>query len=156
MMKRLASVLAAVSTTWLTLALVTPTTVASAALDTADTSFPINEFTQLEVHTTANCVLADNRCYFHAAANLRSPEGPTGFPPDLWARQTTTLRSSDRTVYGEGPVENYQINGYSNTTDWATGRPKTDADYIVCAQIQVVYSGVNVTSPSTCAQTTYS
>ena len=69
---------------------------ASAALDTADTSFPINEFTQLEVHTTANCVLADNQCYFHAAANLRTPEGPTGFPPDLWARQTTTLRSSDR------------------------------------------------------------
>ena len=61
------------------------------------------------------------------------------------------------TIYfGEGPVEKYQINGYSNTTDWATGRPKTDADYIVCAQIQVVYSGVNVTSPSTCAQTTYS
>ena len=79
-MKRLASVLAAVSTTWLTLALVTPTTVASAALDTADTSFPINEFTQLEVHTTANCVLADNRCYFHAAANLRSPEGADRVP----------------------------------------------------------------------------
>ena len=182
MMKRLSSVLAAVSTTWLTLALVTPTAVSSAALDTADTSFPINEFTQLEVHTTANCVLADARCYFRAAANLRTPEGPTGFPPDLWARQTTTLRTSDRTVYldsdfdapntrmfksigpvefttiyfGEGPVEKYQINGYSWTTDWGTGRPKTDADYIVCAQIQVVYSGVNVTSPSTCAQTTYS
>ena len=45
------------------------------------------------------------------------------------------------TIYfGEGPVEKYQINGYSCTTDWATGQPKTDADYIVCAQIQVVYS----------------
>ena len=31
-----------------------------------------------------------------------------------------------------------------------------DDEEVVCAQIQVVYSGVNVTSPSTCAQTTYS
>ena len=30
------------------------------------------------------------------------------------------------------------------------------ADYIVCAEIQVVYSGVNITSPSTCAQTKFS
>ena len=82
-MKLLAGILAAVSATWLTLALVTPTAVSSAALDTADTSFPVNEFTQLEVDTTANCVLADARCYFPAAANLRTPEGPTGFPPDL-------------------------------------------------------------------------
>jgi hypothetical protein len=27
---------------------------------------------------------------------------------------------------------------------------------IVCTHIQVVYSGVNITSPSTCAQTTFS
>jgi hypothetical protein len=61
------------------------------------------------------------------------------------------------TIYfGSGPVEKYQINGYSWTTNWVNGQPKTDADYIVCAQIQVVYSGVNVTSPSTCAQTTSS
>jgi hypothetical protein len=180
--KRVASALALISAAWLTLALVAPTAVSSAALNNADTSFPINEFTQLEVHTTANCVTADGRCYFRAAANLRTPEGPTGFPPDLWARQTTTLRSSDRMVYldsdfdapntrmfksigpvemttiyfGSGPVEKYQINGYSRTSDWSTGQPKTDGDYIVCAHIQVVYAGVNVTSPATCAQTTYS
>ena len=88
MMKRLASVLAAVSTTWLTLALVTPTAVSSAALDTADTSFPINEFTQLEVHTTANCVLADNAVLLprrgqpaHAGGADRVPARPVG-PPD--------------------------------------------------------------------------
>jgi hypothetical protein len=182
MMKRLASALALISAACLSLALITPGAAASAALNTADTSFPIDDVTQLEMHTTANCVRADNRCYFHAGADLRTPDGPTGFPPGLWARQTTTLRSSDRlnyldsdydapntrifrsigpveltTIYfGEGPVEKYQINGYTRTTDWGTGQPKTDADYIVCAQIQVVYPGVNITSPSTCAQTTYS
>ena len=33
---------------------------------------------------------------------------------------------------------------------------QTDADYIVCAFIQVVYGGVNLTTPTACAQTTYS
>ena len=39
---------------------------------------------------------------------------------------------------------------------WQTGQPKTDADYIVCSHIQVVYNGVNITTPDACAQTTYS
>jgi hypothetical protein len=30
------------------------------------------------------------------------------------------------------------------------------SDVIACAEIQVVYPGVNITSPSTCAQTTFS
>lgn len=178
-MKRLANAVAPISALWLGFAVVY-SAVSSAAMDTADTSFPIDA-TQLEVHTTANCMLADSRCCFHASANLRTLEGPTGFPPDLWARQTTPLRSSDRMVYldsdwdapnirmfksigpvefttidvGFGPVEKYQINGYTRTTDWSTGLPKTDADYIVCAHIQVVHSGVNITSQDACAQTTY-
>ena len=44
---------------------------------------------------------ADNRCYFTASANLLTPDGPTGFPNDFWARQTITLRSSDRNVWQE-------------------------------------------------------
>jgi len=31
-----------------------------------------------------------------------------------------------------------------------------EADVIACSHIQVVYSGVNITSPDTCAQTTFS
>ncbi len=59
------------------------------------------------------------------------------------------------TIYfGGGPVEKYQIHGNTWTTDWATGQPKLDADYIVCTHIQVVYAGVNLTSPDACAQTT--
>ena len=46
-MKRVASALTLVSAAWLTLALAAPTAVSSAALDNADTSFPINAFTQL-------------------------------------------------------------------------------------------------------------
>ena len=50
------------------------------------------------MHSTANCVKAEANCYFTTAANLRTPEGPIGFPDDLWARQTTTVRTMDRTV----------------------------------------------------------
>lgn len=181
-MKRATRFLAVIATTLFTLAVLTPMAAAAAALDTADSSIPVDAATALEVHTTASCVLSDNQCYFTASANLRTPQGKTGFPPDLWARQTTTVRSSDRMVYldsdftapntrmfksigpvefttiyfGAGPVEKYQIAGNSRTVDWATGLPKTDADYIVCAHIQVVYAGVNLTSPAACAQTTYS
>ncbi|MGZ4584334.1 MAG: hypothetical protein ACXVYI_08245, partial [Mycobacterium sp.] len=37
-----------------------------------------------------------------------------------------------------------------------TGQPKTDNNVIACTHVQVVYPGVNITSPSTCAQTTFS
>ena len=45
--------------------------------------------------------------------------------------------------------------GNTRPTDWATGQPKTDADYIVCSHIQVVYGGHNITTPSTCSQTRF-
>jgi hypothetical protein len=61
------------------------------------------------------------------------------------------------TVYfGEGPPDKYQTTGRIDSTDWSTGQPKTDVNVIVCTHIQVVYTGVNTTSPSTCAQTTFS
>jgi hypothetical protein len=61
------------------------------------------------------------------------------------------------TVYfGEGPPDKYQTTGRIDSTDWSTGQPKTDVNVIVCTHIQVVYTGVNITSPATCAQTTFS
>jgi hypothetical protein len=180
-MKRFAAIAALFSATWLTLALVTPMASSSAAEDTATSSIPVDPVVSLEMHTTANCVIADNQCYFTTAANLRGPDGPIPFPWDFYARQTTTVRSMDRDVYmdsdfnapntrmfksindteyatvyaGSGPPEKFMLHGSTRTTDWASGRPKTDADYIVCAHIQVVYGGVNLTSPDACAQTTY-
>ncbi|CAA0080792.1 Uncharacterised protein [Mycolicibacterium vanbaalenii] len=155
---------------------------AQAAVDTADASIPVDPVTAIEVHTTADCVRAVNQCFFTASANLRTPAGAIGFPDDLWARQTTTLRSMDRSVYldssfvgentrmfksigpvefttiyfGGGPVEKYQLRGNTWPTDWSTGQPKLDADYIVCSHIQVVYAGVNLTTPDACSQTTFS
>jgi hypothetical protein len=180
-MGRFVGVTALISAAWLTLALVTPTAVSSAAENSATASIPIDSLTTLEIHTTANCVKADNQCYFTSAANLLTPDGPTGFPAQFYARQNTTLRSSDRAVYLDsdfdapntrmfkslgpvefstvyfdgGPPEKFTLRGNTWTTDWATGRPKTDADYIVCSYIQVVYANVNLTSPTACAQTTY-
>jgi hypothetical protein len=156
--------------------------VSSAASDTKATSFPLPDDTVLEVHVTANCPIADKQCYFTVAADRRAGDDVLGFPGDLWARQTTTLRSSNRlnnletqvvaantrqykemgrreitTIYfGGGPPEKYQISGQTQPTDWQTGQAMLNADYIVCAEIQVVYSGVNITSPSTCAQTKFS
>ena len=107
----------------------------------------------------------------------------TGFPNDLWSRQSTDdpLRptgwptwtctpppnttgftktgGSDNvtTIYmGEGPLEKYQTVGRIDSTDWRTGQPRLDVNVIACTHIQVVYSGVNITSPSTCAQATLS
>jgi hypothetical protein len=178
-MKRLMPTLAGLG---LVAAFATPT-VSSAAVDTGDTSFPIDEVTQLEFHTRVDCQMATRQCDFTTAANLRTPDGVTGFPADLWARQSTEVRSSDRmsylnvqayggpftkvfkeggpnvitTIYfGDGPPDKYQTTGTIQPTDWSSGQPKTNADVIVCAQIQVVYTGVNITSPSTCAQTNFS
>jgi hypothetical protein len=181
-MGRSAGYAALISATWLAMALVAPTAVSSAAQNTATASIPIDGTTTLEIHTTANCVKAENQCYFDTAANLRGADGAyIPFPDDLYAKQNTTLRSSNRLVYldsdynapntrmeksigpvefptvyfGGGPPEKFMVHGNTWTVDWATGQPKTDADYIVCAFFQAVYGGVNLTTPTACAQTTY-
>jgi hypothetical protein len=168
---------------------------AAAASDSANASIPVDPATQIEMHVSADC--AGNRCSFNTTANLLTPNGPTGFPGDTWARQTITLRSSDRNVwqeahysapsgmpretkganhdnvlsrmlksmrdveisvtyFGGGPIERFQVDGDSMPTDWSTGQPATRADFIACTHIQVVYAGVNLTSPDACAQTTFS
>ena len=53
------------------------------------------------MQVSANCAVAQNRCFFNTTANLLTPDGPIGFPGDAWARQTITLRSSDRMVWEE-------------------------------------------------------
>jgi hypothetical protein len=188
--------LAAASAGLLTAVLMHPAT-ASAASNTATTSIPVDPANTIEMHVTANCVQAENKCYFDTAANLLTPDGPTGFPGDTWARQTITLRSPDRevwqeaeysapsgnprevkganhdnvlskmykavtsveisvTYFGGGPIERFQVDGDSMPTNWETGQPSTKAAFFACSQIQVVYGGVNLTTPSACAQTTFS
>lgn len=159
-----------------------PAPAAGAASNTATTLFPLDGPNQLETRTVLNCFKSDGHCDFTAGADMLTPDGVTGFPPGLWARQTTEIRSSNRLAYldahatgqyervmksmgsdeittvyfGEGPPGKYQTTGRIDSTDWQTGQPKTDNNVIVCTHIQVVYPGVNTTSPSTCAQTTFS
>ena len=156
--------------------------VSVAATDTGDSSFPLPDGTTLEVHVKIDCPLAEKQCHFTIAPNRRAGDEILGFPDDFYGRQTTTIRSSNQLnyleaqvvapntrmykemgnrvmqtiFYGGGPPEKYVITGQIQPTDQQTGQPKLDADQIVCMQIQVVYSGVNITSPSTCAQTKFS
>ncbi|MCV7091918.1 MULTISPECIES: hypothetical protein [Mycobacterium] len=177
-MKRLIAGFAVVGST-LTFA---PAPVCLAATNTATTLFPLDGANQLETHAFLDCYKADGHCDFTVGADVRTPDGATGFPPGLWARQTTEARSPNRMAYldahangqfervnkalgsdeittvyfGEGPPDKYQTTGRIDSADWSTGQPKTDVNVIVCTHIQVVYPGVNTTSPSTCAQTTFS
>jgi hypothetical protein len=170
---------------------------ANAAVNTAVTSIAVDPATSIEMHVTADCRPAESRCFFDTTANLLTPDGPTGFPGDTWARQTVTLRSSSRdvwqeatfsapsgnpsdtkganhenvlsklykettnveisiTYFGGGPIERFKTDGQSVPTDWGTGLPNTKAAWYACSQIQVVYGGVNLTTPTACAQTTFS
>ena len=83
-----------------TAAMLTPAA-ASGASDSGHTSVPVDPATAVEMHIDANCALADSRCTFKTWANLLAGGAPTGFPGDTWARQTITLRSSDRAVWQE-------------------------------------------------------
>lgn len=167
--------------------------IGSAANDTAVKAIPVNDSPdQLEMHVFLDCPVADGRCNFNAGAHLLTPEGPQGFPKGLWARQSTEVRSMDRSVYldvhtpggtadhwdrggpgvkvfkesgwavitsifrNEGPPEKYQTVGVIDANDQATGQFRPDVKVIVCSHMQVVYSGVNVTSPPTCAQAAFS
>ncbi|MBY0442825.1 MAG: hypothetical protein K2Q25_11945 [Mycobacteriaceae bacterium] len=154
-----------------------------AASNTVTTLLAVDGDNQLETHAFVNCHSSSSSCEFIVGADLRTPDTVTGFPPDLWARQTTEFRSSNRLAYldvhvtdppwnrvqkaggqdvsttiylGEGPPDRYQTVGTIDSTDWQTGQPRTDETVIVCTHVQVVYAGVNLTSPSTCAQTSFS
>jgi hypothetical protein len=177
-MKRLVTALAGVG---LMLALAPPA-ISPAASNTATTSVPLNDGTQLETRAVLDCHRATGSCDFTVGPDRRAGDGVTGFPSDLWSRQSTDIRSTDRLAYldvhataqydrvfkegghdnvttvymGEGAPDKYQTVGRIDSTDWRTGQPRTDVPVIVCTQIQVVYSGVDITSPSTCAQTTFS
>jgi hypothetical protein len=159
-----------------------PAPSAWAASNAASTLFPLDGPNQLETHAFVNCFKGDGHCDFTVGADTRTPDGVIGFPPGLWARQTTEIRSSNRLAYldahangqyervqkamgsdeittvyfGEGPPDKYQTTGRIDSTDWQTGQPRTDVNVIVCTHIQVVYTGVDITSPATCAQTTFS
>src|ERR1700678_2218598 len=77
-----------------------PAPYGSAASNTAVTDFPLDGPNQLETHTILDCYKADGHCDFTAGgADMRPPAGVPGFPPSLWARQSTEIRSTNRLAY---------------------------------------------------------
>jgi hypothetical protein len=177
-MRRIATHAALAAAIGLAMALVAPATTATAAENTATRGIAINEFDTVQIHVTANCVKADGLCYFSTLADVLTPDGVTGFPGDFYGKQNTTIRSTNRLVYmdadfdaantrmfksisdtefatvyfaGNAPV----MRGDARTVQFETGQPNTEAGFIACSYIQVVYGGVNLTTPTACAQTTY-
>lgn len=177
-MKRLVTAPAGVG---LMLALAPPA-VSAAASNNATTLIRVPDDTQLETYARLDCHHANGSCDFTVRADRKTADGVTGFPNDLWSRQSTTIRPTDRLTYldmhataqydrvnkdggsdevttiymGEGTLEKYQTVGLIDSTDWRTGQPRLDVNIIACTHIQAVYSGVNLTSPSTCAQANFS
>ena len=177
-MKRLVTALAGVGL----MLVLTPPAIAPAAGNNATTLTPLPDGTQLETFSRLDCHPATGSCDFTVGADRKSGDGVIGFPNDLWSRQSTTIRPNSRTAYldvhataqydrvnkdggsdevttiymGEGPPEKYQTVGRIDATDWHTGQPRLNINVISCTHIQVVYSGVNITSPSTCARANFS
>lgn len=176
-MMRLVTVLAGAGV----IAVLAPPAVAPAARNTATSLTPLNDGSQLETRATLDCHAANGSCDFTVAADRRIGDAVDGFPHDLWSRQSTDIRSMDRTLYldvhaiaqydrvfkeggnddvttiytGEGGPEKYQTTGRIDATDWHTGQSRTNVPVIMCTHIQVVYGGNNITSPSTCAQANF-
>jgi hypothetical protein len=180
-MRRLVTALAGVGLMLASMPLV-GSGVASAASNTATTLMPLNDGTQLETRATLDCHAANGSCDFTVGADRKTGDGIAGVPNDLWSRQSTDIRSMDRTLYldvhatsqydrvfkeggndnvttiymGEGAPDKYQTTGRIDATDWRTGQSRANVPVIMCTHIQVVYGGNNITSPSTCAQAAFS
>ncbi|MGV9797897.1 hypothetical protein ACWDTP_07540 [Mycobacterium sp. NPDC003449] len=94
-----------------------------------------------------------------------SYSAPSGMPREIKGSNhdnvlSRLLRSTNSpeisvTYFGGGPLERFRVDGESVPTDWATGRPNTDSDFIACSVIQVVSGGANLTTPTACAQTRF-
>src|SRR5215469_1964633 len=86
-----------------------PTPIAAAASNTATSLFPLDGPHQLETHTFLNCFKGDDHCDFIVGADMRTPDGVTGFPPTCgpakpprsarrtgWRSWTSTAPASSR------------------------------------------------------------
>nr|WP_231883322.1 hypothetical protein [Mycobacterium leprae] len=69
------------------------TPVSAATSNTVTTVLPDNNMTQLEMHAVLACHKVTGSCNFTTKAKMRTSDGVTGFPPVLWAHQTTEIRS---------------------------------------------------------------
>ena len=94
-----------------------------------------------------------------------SYSAPSGFPPqnkgsnydNVLSKQYKSENSSQISVTfpGGGSFERFRVDGTSQPLDVATGLPRTQSNFIACSNIQVTYGGVNLTTPTACATTTF-
>ena len=117
----------------------------------------------------------------HASPTCARRRVSIGFPGDLWARQNTTLRSMDRQCTSEFELRSTEhpdvqvadrrrdLDGLLRRRTAGQVHPSRQhlahrlahrpaarpMPLIVCSYIQVVYAGVNLTSPDACAQTAF-
>ncbi|MGB8403800.1 MAG: hypothetical protein WCE30_07020 [Mycobacterium sp.] len=90
---------------------------------------------------------------------------PSGFPAqhrgsnydNVLSRQLKSENSSQLSItyFGGGTFERFQVDGVSEPLDAGTGQPRTQSNFIACSGIQVAYAGVNLTTPTACATTTF-
>ena len=76
-----------------------PPAVSPAASNNATNLFPLDGPNQLETYARLDCHGPTGSCDFTVGADMKTPDGVTGFPHDLWSRQSTEVRSTDRLAY---------------------------------------------------------
>ncbi len=69
------------------------TRVSAATNNTVTTVLPVDDVIQLETHAVLTCHKATEKCDFITKTKLHTLDGAIGFPPVLWAHQTTEIRS---------------------------------------------------------------
>lgn len=94
-----------------------------------------------------------------------SYSAPSGFPAqnrgsnydNVLSRQLKSENSAQLSITynGGGSFERFRVDGTSAPLDVSTGQPRTQSNFIACSDIQVVYGGVNLTTPTACATTTF-
>lgn len=91
---------------------------------------------------------------------------PSGMPREVkganhanvLSKQLKSINSTEisATYFGGGPIERFRIDGTSIPLNWANGQVSLGPTFIACSNIRVVYGGVNLTTPTACAQVKFS
>lgn len=126
-----------------------PAPTSAAGSNTATTLFPVERSPSWR--RTPSSIATPTAAATSSLEQICAHPTATGFPPGLWARQTTEIRSTNRLAYldahatsqfervmkaggsdvittvyfGEGPPDKYQTTGVIDSTNWSTGQPMT-------------------------------
>nr|WP_280826178.1 hypothetical protein [Mycobacterium sp. OTB74] len=109
-----------------------------------------------------NITLRSSNRLVYQDVSYSAPSGAPAINRGSWngpvnSRQLKSENSAlvSVTYNAGGSFEEFLVDGTSQPLDVSTGRPNTNANFIACSEIQVVYPGVNLTTPTACATTTF-